>query len=200
MVRCGARWVDVLSQGRYDLRAWRYAWGRELAAAVRAGLEEAGVTVAALSDRYFNIPISPISNSDFHPALCSATNTRRSTFPAIVFGRVSRNSTCTGLLYGASFCRQYTRSSSTVGLVPGAPDNPRLHHLTLDGVRNSGNAYFLDARVSGKHFFDFARPHLIAAGLDQILLAIDDEQKRVVIEVPEIAGVQPGPGAMWTRG
>ena len=38
----GARWLDVFADGRYDLRAWRYAGAAELAAAVRAGLEQSG--------------------------------------------------------------------------------------------------------------------------------------------------------------
>ena len=44
-----------------------------------------------------------------------------------------------------------------------------------------------------EHFLDLARPDLIAAGLDQILLPIDDEQVAVVVEIAEVAGVQPAP-------
>ena len=60
----------------------------------------------------------PAADSRIGLALCSATSARRSTLPAIVFGSDSLNSTCAGLLYGASFCLQYARSSSTVGFVP----------------------------------------------------------------------------------
>src|SRR6202022_1181480 len=45
---------------------------------------------------------------------CSATNARRNTFPAIVFGKLFRNSICAGTLNGAIFERQKARSSSAV--------------------------------------------------------------------------------------
>ena len=71
-------------------------------------------------------------------------------------------------------------------------DDPRFHDLALHIVGHSGYAHFLNAGMPGQDFFDFARPYLIAAGFYQILLAIDDEQKRVGVEVAKIAGVQPG--------
>ena len=72
--------------------------------------------------------------------MVSATSTRRSTFPTIVFGSSVRNSTCAGTLYGASRSRQYARSSSSVALSLGLQHDPRLGHLALDGVGHAGDA------------------------------------------------------------
>ena len=95
----------------------------------------------------------------------------------MVFGRSVRNSTCTGHLVGRErFCRQNARSSASVGLCAGAHDDPRLDDLAFDIVGHAGDADFRDRRMRGEHLFDLARPHLIAARLDQILLPIDDEQ------------------------
>src|SRR5690348_11579523 len=44
--------------------------------------------------------------------------------------------------------------------------------------------------MRGDHFFDLARPDLISTRLDQVLLAIDNEQVSIGIEVAEIAGVE----------
>jgi hypothetical protein len=41
--------------------------------------------------------------------------------------------------------------------------------------------------MCGENLFDFTRPHLIAARLDQILLAVDDEQERVLVDVSQIS-------------
>ena len=56
-----------------------------------------------------------------------------------------------------------------------------------------GDADIRDAGVGRQHFLNFTRPHLITAGLNQILLPIDDEKKRIIVDVPEISRVQPRP-------
>jgi hypothetical protein len=38
--------------------------------------------------------------------------------------------------------------------------------------------------------FDLARPHLVAAGFDQIFLPIDDEEVAVLVQVSQVARVQ----------
>ena len=95
-----------------------------------------------------------------------------------------------GTLYGASFSRQKARRSGSVDGLPGAQHDPRLHRLALDVVGHAGDADFGDRRMRREHFLDLARPDLVAARLDQVLLAIDDEEVAVVVEIAEIAGVQ----------
>src|SRR5262249_61485689 len=53
-----------------------------------------------------------------------------------------------------------------------------------------------DGWMLGQHFFDLPRPDLEPARFDQIFLAIDDEQVAVVVQIAEIAGVQPPRGSL----
>ena len=59
-------------------------------------------------------------------------------------------------------------------------------HQTVGHARD---AYLLHAGMGRQHFFDFPRPHLVAARFNQIFLPIDDEQERVLIEIAEVARV-----------
>src|SRR5947209_6552596 len=77
------------------------------------------------------------------------------------------------------------------GGVAGAEDHPRSHRLAFDRVRDAGHADFGDCRMRRERFLDLARPYLVAARLDQVLLAIDDEEITVRVEIAEIARVQP---------
>ena len=45
--------------------------------------------------------------------------------------------------------------------------------------------------MGGDDLFDFARPDLEAAGLDEVLLAVDEEEVAVVVEVADVAGEDP---------
>ena len=74
-------------------------------------------------------------------------------------------------------------------MLPGSQDDPGLDDLTLGGVRDASNADLGNRGMRCKSFLDFARPHLKAARLDEILLAIDDEDVTVFVEVPEISRV-----------
>ena len=127
------------------------------------------------------------------PYLTSSLSARLSTLPTIVFGSSVRNSTRDGTLYGARCCRQKSRSSLSRRLA-GAQDHPRGHRFALARVGDTRDADFGDCRVCRDHLFDLARPHLKAARLDQILLPIDDEEISVLVQIAEIACVQPAPG------
>src|SRR6266566_2311228 len=49
-------------------------------------------------------------------------------------------------------------------------------------------------RVGVQHVLDLARVHVVPAADDELLLPADDEQEPVLVEVAEVAGVQPGAG------
>src|SRR5437016_9760180 len=82
------------------------------------------------------------------------------------------------------------------GRVAGSEDDPRFHRFALDCVRDAGHTDLGDRRMRRERFFNLARPHLVAARLDQILLAIDDEEITVGVEIAEIARVQPAARSM----
>jgi hypothetical protein len=83
----------------------------------------------------------------------------------------------------------------------GTSDDPRLDDFALCGIRHPCDTDVGNGRVTGQRFFHLARPDLEAAGLDQVLLAIDDEQKLILIEIPQVAGVKPDASfAMRSKG
>jgi hypothetical protein len=43
--------------------------------------------------------------------------------------------------------------------------------------------------VLRQHFLDLSRPHLVAAGLDQVLLAIGEKDVAFFVHVADVAGV-----------
>jgi hypothetical protein len=45
--------------------------------------------------------------------------------------------------------------------------------------------------MGGQHFFHFARPDLISADFDQLLLAVHDEEVAVAVHAGDVAGEQP---------
>jgi hypothetical protein len=59
-------------------------------------------------------------------------------------------------------------------------------------MRDAGNGDLMHGWMRGDHFLDLARPHLEAACLDHVLLAIDQENVALLVHVGEIAGVHPG--------
>src|SRR6185503_13044371 len=69
-------------------------------------------------------------------------------------------------------------------------DDPRLQPLTLLRIGQANHTRFGDRGMRGEYFLNLARPHLEAARLDQLFLAIDDEDVAVAIEIAEIAGVE----------
>src|SRR5207249_5913145 len=76
-----------------------------------------------------------------------------------------------------------------------AEHDPRLDHFPFGLVCDTSHTDFGNRRVVREHFLDLARPHLESARLDQILLAIDDEQIAIFVEVAQIAGMEPAPRA-----
>jgi hypothetical protein len=50
------------------------------------------------------------------------------------------------------------------------------------------------ARVGVQHILDLAGVHVVPAADDELLLPADDEQEAVLVEVTEVAGVQPAAG------
>src|SRR4030095_14173462 len=69
--------------------------------------------------------------------------------------------------------------------------DPRLGHFTFDTIGNTGDPHFHHRRMRSDDLFDLARPHLEAAYLEHVLLAIDDEYVAVCIHVGEITRMDP---------
>ena len=42
-----------------------------------------------------------------------------------------------------------------------------------------------------EHLLDLARVHVVAAADDHVLLAVDDEEEAVLVDLAEVAGVEP---------
>src|SRR5262245_17073983 len=57
-------------------------------------------------------------------------------------------------------------------LLAAAEDDPRTNHFALGLVRHSRHTDFRDRRMCRDYLFDLARPDLVTAGLDQVLLAV----------------------------
>ena len=58
-------------------------------------------------------------------------------------------------------------------------------------MRDTEYRHFLHGGVPIKHLFDLAACDVLAAGLDHVLLAVDDVQKTELVVVAEVPGVKP---------
>ena len=77
--------------------------------------------------------------------------------------------------------------------LPAAQHDPRLDRLHANGIGHARDAHLFHGGMRRQHFLHLARPHLIAARLDEVLLAVDDEQVSIFVEIAEISRVQPSP-------
>src|SRR5439155_1447071 len=78
--------------------------------------------------------------------------------------------------------------------LPRAQHDPGLDRFAFGRVGDPGDADLRDCGMRCEHFLDLSRPHLVAALFDQALLAIDDEEIPVVVQVSQIPGMQPAAG------
>ncbi len=69
--------------------------------------------------------------------------------------------------------------------------HPGLDRLTLHRIGHASHAHITYFGKGSDHFFDLARPDLEATGLDQVLLAVDNKQVAILIQVADIAGIHP---------
>src|SRR5262245_60377722 len=69
--------------------------------------------------------------------------------------------------------------------------HPRVNHFAFQSVGHTGYADLGDCRMRRQHFLDLARPHLVAARLDEIFHPIDDEHIAILVHVTQVARVQP---------
>src|SRR3546814_9560692 len=58
-------------------------------------------------------------------------------------------------------------------------------------MRHAEHRHFRYRRMREDDFFDFATRDVLAAGLDHVLLAIDDAQVTLAVDQAEIAAVEP---------
>src|SRR6187200_3582532 len=70
-------------------------------------------------------------------------------------------------------------------------NDPGLDGFTSERVGDTSHTGFGDRGMVAEHFFYFAGPDLIAAGLDQVLLAIGEEDVAVLVHVADVASVKP---------
>src|SRR3546814_7179257 len=73
----------------------------------------------------------------------------------------------------------------------GAQHDHRHHHLDPARMRHAEHRHFRYRRMREDDFFDFATRDVLAAGLDHVLLAIDDAQVTLAVDHAEIAAVEP---------
>src|SRR5262252_581740 len=77
-----------------------------------------------------------------------------------------------------------------------AEHDPSANGLAFDGIGHARHANLGYGGMRRQHFLDFAGPDLLTARLDQVFLPVHDEQIAVVVEIPEVASVQPAAGAV----
>ena len=70
----------------------------------------------------------------------------------------------------------------------------RLRHLATFAVRHGNDGRVRDVRVLQQHRLELGRRHLEALHLDQLLEPIDDLEVSVLVDDPDVAGVQPPVG------
>src|SRR5262245_31042410 len=73
----------------------------------------------------------------------------------------------------------------------GLQHDPRFGHFALDRILDPGDTHFVYGGMCGNDLLDLPRPDLKAAGLDHVLLPIDEEDVAVTVHVGEVARVQP---------
>ena len=84
-----------------------------------------------------------------------------------------------------------------LGAVSEAPGPQRDdgHDLLAEPlVGNADDGGLGDRRVGVQHVLDLARVHVVPAADDELLLAADDEQEPVLVEIAEVTGVEPAAG------
>src|SRR6516165_3111047 len=75
--------------------------------------------------------------------------------------------------------------------LPGLDDNYRDHRLDPVGMRYADYRNLRHLRQSIDHFFDLATCHVLTAGLNHVLLAVDHEDVAVFVDGGEIARMKP---------
>src|SRR6266702_791969 len=66
-----------------------------------------------------------------------------------------------------------------------------LDGLAPDRIRDPEQARLLDRGVTGEPELDLGGVHVLAAALDEVLRAIDERQRAVVVRDDHVAGVEP---------
>ena len=112
-------------------------------------------------------------------------------FPVGLFGSSSTTTTWRGYLYAATRSFVHALSSSGSSAAPGTRHHDRGDVLAEHLVRHADDGRFEDRRVLVQHLLDLARVDVVAAADDHLLLAIDEEQVAVLVEVAEITGGEP---------
>ena len=78
--------------------------------------------------------------------------------------------------------------------------HPRLDCLALILIRHAGHADFGHGLVRRQHFLHLARPDLEAAGLDEVLLAVNDKEVAFCVHVAKVACIDPTVADHFRRG
>ena len=111
-----------------------------------------------------------------------------------VRGRASTKSTERGRSKPPRRGRQKARISSSRADDARPKRDDRLHRLAPALVGHADDRGLGDRGMREEHVLDDAGIHVLAAGDDHVLDAVLDEQVAVVIDAPDVAGVQPSVG------
>ena len=122
-------------------------------------------------------------------------------------GSAAASSTRFGTLKPASDSAQWRRSSSGVDLGAVLEDDDRGHRLLPLGVLAPDHGGVGDLGVAQQHLLDLGRDDVLAAADDQVVDPVLDVEEAFLVDVAEVAGVEPAvgvgaPGATvgpWTR-
>ena len=112
-------------------------------------------------------------------------------FPVGPLGSCSTRTTCRGYLYAATRARIHSRMSSGSGRVPGRGDDECGDLLAEPGVGHADHRRLEHVRVLVQRLLHLARVHVVAAADDHLLLAVDEKQVAVVVDVADVAGGEP---------
>ena len=77
---------------------------------------------------------------------------------------------------------------------PGFEHDERDHFLAHARVRLADDGGLCHGWVTEKDLLDLARIDVVAAADHQVLLAVDDEQIAVLVDISQVAGVEPATG------
>src|SRR6201987_36367 len=78
-----------------------------------------------------------------------------------------------------------------VGRLALADDDHGLYRLAPMGVRYAEHTRFLNGRMSAEDGLDLCGIDILAAGLDQVFLAVDESERAVLLTLQQVADMEP---------
>ena len=96
-----------------------------------------------------------------------------------------------GTLKSARCSRAKARSSAGSMVAPGPRDDDGAHLLAHHGVGHPDDGDLAHRGMRRQGVLHLDAVHVLAAAIDHVLLAVDDEDQALVVDPREVAAVQP---------